>query len=41
MDRYNPVLFCINDNEQAGDKDRLRARRFLEQMFPDKSSFER
>ena len=41
MDRYNPVLVCINDNEQAGDKDRLRARRFLEQMFPDKSSFER
>lgn len=41
MDRYNPTLFCINDNEKANEASRLRAREFLMRMFPDKSSFER
>lgn len=41
MARYNPTLFCVNDNEKASDPSRLRARDFLEHMFPDKSSFEK
>lgn len=40
INRYNPMLFCLNDNEQATDADRLRTREFLERMFPEKSEFE-
>ena len=40
LNRYNPLLFCLNDNEHTSDDDRKRARLFLEQMFPEKSSFE-
>lgn len=40
LNRYNPMLFCLNDDERASETDRLRARAFLERMFPDKSSFE-
>lgn len=40
MNRYNPILFCLNDNEDASAADRLKAREFLERMFPSKSSFE-
>lgn len=40
INRYNPMLFCLNDNEQATEADRLRAREFLERMYPEKSEFE-
>ena len=40
INRYNPILFCLNDNEHSTDEDRKRVRLFLEQMFPEKSSFE-
>ena len=40
INRYNPLLFCLNDNEHATEEDRQRARLFLEQMFPEKSAFE-
>ena len=40
INRYNPMLFCLNDNDQATDADRLRTREFLERMFPEKSEFE-
>lgn len=40
INRYNPMLFCLNDNEQATDADRLRTRDFLERMYPEKSEFE-
>lgn len=40
INRYNPLLFCLNDNEYATKEDRQRARLFLEQMFPEKSAFE-
>lgn len=33
-------LFCLNDNENATDNDRIRAVKFLENYFPKKSSFE-
>ena len=40
INRYNPLLLCLNDNEHATEEDRQRARLFLEQMFPEKSAFE-
>ena len=40
MNRYNPTLFCLNDNERTSNVDRQRARDFLEEIFPKKSSFE-
>lgn len=39
--RYNPTLFCMNDSQFANDDDRKTARAFLEQLFPEKSSFEK
>lgn len=40
INKYNPMLFCLNDDERASEEDRLRARAFLERMFPEKSEFE-
>lgn len=40
MNRYNPDLFCLNDNQRADDSDRIRIKPFLESLFPYKSSFE-
>lgn len=39
--KYAPVLFCMNDGEKVTPDDRVRSRRFLEQLFPAKSQFER
>lgn len=41
MEKYDPTLFCLNDDARMSDEDRLRIRRFLETLFPDKSSFEK
>ncbi|MBQ1214056.1 MAG: Stealth CR1 domain-containing protein [Tidjanibacter sp.] len=38
--KYNPTLFCLNDNERADDRDRKGMKDFLERMYPEKSSFE-
>lgn len=40
INRYNPILFCVNDNEKASAVDRMAAREFLERLYPNKSSFE-
>ena len=40
INRYNPLLFCLNDNEHSTDGDRERTGEFLKLMFPEKSSFE-
>ena len=40
INKYNPVLFCLNDTPRATDNDRLRVRPFLYHLFPNKSSFE-
>ena len=40
MKRYNPDLFCLNDNQRAKDTDRIKIKPFLESLFPEKSSFE-
>ncbi|MDE6645588.1 MAG: Stealth CR1 domain-containing protein [Muribaculaceae bacterium] len=39
--QYNPVFFCMNDSQYADDNDRLRAREYLENRFPEKSRFEK
>lgn len=36
----NPTFFCMNDSEYADDGDRITAKAFLEQIFPEKSQFE-
>ena len=41
LKRFNPDLFCLNDNERVTDDDRARVRPFLETLYPDKSSFEK
>ena len=41
LERYNPILFCMNDSQYAGDVDRARAKMYLEKRFPEKSQFEK
>lgn len=41
LERYNPLLFCMNDSEYADDRDRQKAAAFLEKRFPEKSEFEK
>lgn len=41
FERYNPLLFCMNDSEYATDEHRLKAKAFLEKRFPEKSQFEK
>lgn len=40
LERYNPVLFCMNDSEYVNDDDRLFAIQYVSRMFPEKSGFE-
>ena len=39
--KYDPMLFCLNDDVRMTDEDRRRVREFLESRFPKKSSFEK
>lgn len=41
LEKYNPLLFCMNDSEYAEQSDRERAAQFLMKKFPDKSKLER
>lgn len=41
FERYNPVLFCMNDSEYAGPEDRKFAISYVSRRFPDKSQFEK
>lgn len=41
LEKYDPMLFCMNDSEFASDEDRLREKEYLEQRFPDKATFEK
>lgn len=41
LEKYNPILFCMNDSEYANDNDRKRVTEFLNQRFPNKSQFEK
>lgn len=40
LEKFNPFMFCINDNEYSTDINRKESKAFLENLFPDKSSFE-
>lgn len=39
--RYNPMLFCMNDSQYANDGDRRCAKEFVSALFPEKSQFEK
>jgi hypothetical protein len=41
LNRYQPYLFCLNDNQRVKDEDRRRIKPFLEELFSEKSSFEK
>jgi hypothetical protein len=41
MRKYNPLMFCINDDENSTTEDFARMEKFLNTMFPEKSSFEK
>lgn len=40
LKHYNPSLFCINDTERATDLQRAQIEPMLDELFPEKSSFE-
>ncbi len=39
--KCDPMLFCMNDSQNATDEDRRRVAVFLESLFPNKSQFEK
>ena len=41
LNRYHPNLFCLNDSQRVKEADRLRIKPFLEELYPEKSSFEK
>ena len=41
LDKYHPMLFCMNDSEYATDQGRAMSKAYLEKRFPDKSEFEK
>ena len=41
FEKYNPMLFCMNDSQFANDDDRKCAIDFLGKLFPEKSQFEK
>ena len=41
FDKYNPMMFCMNDSQYAKDSDREKANAFLRERFPEKSRFEK
>ena len=40
MEKYDPSLFCLNDDARMTDEDRLRVRHILGEVVSEKSSFE-
>lgn len=41
FDKYNPLMFCMNDSEYTSDAERERMVNFLKMKFPNKSQFEK
>ena len=41
LERYNPILFCMNDSQYARDEDREREKAYLDKRFLEKSQFEK
>lgn len=40
LEKFQPLFFCMNDSEYANDKDRIMAKIYLEEHYPNKSEFE-
>lgn len=40
LDKYNPLMLCMNDNVRTTDEDYRRMIDFLKSLYPSKSSFE-
>jgi hypothetical protein len=41
INKYQPLLFCLNDNQHVTDSHRQKIGPFLESLFPKKSAFEK
>lgn len=41
LQKLNPTFFCVNDSQDASDIDRERVAEFLQEKYPEKSSFEK
>lgn len=41
LDKFRPMLFCMNDSEYANDSGRAMSKAYLEKRFPEKSEFEK
>jgi hypothetical protein len=41
FEKYNPMMFCMNDSQHATDRDRKKVVLFLDSCFPEKSRFEK
>ena len=41
LEKFNPMLFCMNDSQYANQTDRERVTEYLKIRFPEKSQFER
>ena len=41
LDKFRPMLFCMNDSEYANDSGGAMSKAYLEKRFPDKSEFEK
>lgn len=41
LEKYNPMLFCMNDSQYADQTDRERVTEYLKTRFPRKSGFEK
>jgi hypothetical protein len=41
LEKYIPMLFCVNDSEYATNDDRIKAKKLLANRFPQKSQFEK
>lgn len=41
LNRYNPTLFCLNDDQHVTMEQRKKVRPFLESLFPRKSPYEK
>ena len=41
LEKYTPMLFCVNDSEYATNNDRIKAKEMLAKRFPKKSQYEK
>jgi hypothetical protein len=41
LNRYRPILFCLNDDQHVTQEDRQKVKPFLEGLFPEKSPYEK